>query len=270
MLTALQWYNVAKKDARPKPDLNSHPSQRNHRFFDSKGPGGVITPRPSTSTLHAHGGQDLEIDKDHIIQYAHFGYVYCMLLARDRSGHDWNEETLISGGGDGVINLWTLDRKLGGILRKPFSLENGDESILTLALDGTLLYSGRLDGDVNVWDLDTRQLIRRVKAHTADILALTVGHGFIFAGGANGFAKVSEPPISFCSTVDDGKRFNSRYECTSRWKAHDQLILASAIATHKEKAIYVTGGNDDCVAIWDVDGCVRDAQKPSMTSNGSQ
>lgn len=151
----------------------------------------MVTPRPSVTTLHPHGGQDLEIDKDHIIQYAHYGYVYCMLLAKDANGHDSNEETLISGGGDGIINLWSLDRNSGGIVRTPLPLENGDESVLSLALDGTLLYSGRLDGEVNVWDLDTRQLIRRVKAHTADVLTLTVGHGLIFTGGANGFAKVS-------------------------------------------------------------------------------
>ena len=97
----------------------------------------------------------------------------------------------MSGGGDGVINLWTLDRKSGRLLDNPTSLENGDESVLALALDGTLLYSGRLEGDVNVWDLDTRQLIRTVKAHTTDVLTLTVGHGHIFTGSAKGFAKVS-------------------------------------------------------------------------------
>ncbi len=133
----------------------------------------------------------MEIDKDHIRQYAHYGYVYCMLLDKDPHGHETNEETLISGGGDGVINLWTLDRKSGRLLDSPVSLGSGDESVLTLALDGTLLYSGRLEGDVNVWDLDTRQLIRIVKAHTADVLTMTVGHGLIFTGSANGFAKVS-------------------------------------------------------------------------------
>lgn len=190
-LNSLQWYDISKRDSRPTPDLTAHPSQRNHRFFDSKGPGGVITPRPSTSTLDVHGGQDLEIDKDHILQYAHYGYVYCMLLAKDVNGRDLSEESLISGGGDGVIKIWTLDRKTGEIDRNPLSLENGDDSILTIALDGTLLYSGRLDGDINVWDLDTCQLIRRVKAHRADVLTLAIGHGLIFTGGANGFAKVS-------------------------------------------------------------------------------
>lgn len=140
--------------------------------------------------LYAHGGQDLEIDEDDIVQYAHYGYVYCMLLVSSLSGDDFDEELLISGGGDGVIKIWTLDPKSGGAISHPLLLENGDESVLTMALEGTLLYSGRLDGEVNVWDIETRQLVRRVKSHTTDILTLAVGHGLVFIGSANGTAKV--------------------------------------------------------------------------------
>ena len=136
------------------------------------------------------GGRDLEIDKDHIIQYAHYGYVYCMLLARGLSD-DADVETLISGGGDGTIKLWSLDSDVDDGPKKSVSLENGDDSVLALALDGTVLYSGRLEGAVDIWDLDTRQLIRMVQAHTADTLTLAVGHGLIFSGAANGSAKVT-------------------------------------------------------------------------------
>ena len=115
-----------------------------------------------------------------------------MLLAKGLSGNEADEETLISGGGDGTIKLWRLDRRASGAITDPISLENGDDSVLALALDGTFLYSGRLEGDINVWDLDTRQLIRRVKAHTVDVLTLAVGHGLIFSGGANGYAKVNK------------------------------------------------------------------------------
>lgn len=145
---------------------------------------------------HVHSGQTLEIDKDHIIQYAHYGYVYCMLLAKNVNGYDSDEEILISGGGDGTIKLWSLDQDRDYAITNPVSLENGDESILTMTLDGTILYSGRLDGDINVWDLDTRQLIRRVNTNAADILTLAVGYGLIFTGSADGVAKV-------------GYRFNS-------------------------------------------------------------
>ena len=64
------------------------------------------------------------------------------------------------------------------------------------------------------------------------------------------------------------QQFDSRYECITRWKAHDQLILASAIAHHDGKAIYVTGGNDDCIAIWDIGDHVKDPRKGSVASNG--
>ena len=147
-------------------------------------------PRPSNSSLYAHGGQDLEIDEGDIVQYAHYGYVYCMLLVRDPSSDDAEDEVLISGGGDGVIKIWTLDPDGGGAIGHPLSLEYGDESVLTMAVNGTLLYSGRLDGEVNVWDIETRQLVRRVEAHTSDILTLAVAHGLIFAGSASGIAKV--------------------------------------------------------------------------------
>ncbi len=66
------------------------------------------------------------------------------------------------------------------------------------------------------------------------------------------------------------KKFNMRYECISKWKAHDQLILASATTTYNSKAIYVTGGNDDCVAIWDVDFRAKPPQNLSKSSNGTR
>ena len=188
-----KWYDISQKDERPLPDPKSHPSYRNHRFFDSKGPTGVSTPRPTSSSgSRVVGGRDLEIDKDHIIQYAHFGYVYCMLLAQGL-GDDPQAENLISGGGDGTIKIWSLEDESDMTPIKAAVLENGDESVLSLALEGTLLYSGRLEGNVDIWDLDTQQLIQTVSTHTADILTLSVGHDLLFSGAANGVSKVCFP-----------------------------------------------------------------------------
>ena len=190
MADAQKWYDISQKDERPLPDPKSHPSYRNHRFFDSKGPTGVSTPRPTSSSgSRVIGGQDLEIDKDHIIQYAHFGYVYCMLLAQGLRD-DPHAENLISGGGDGTIKIWSLEDGSDVAPIKAAVLENGDESVLSLALEGTLLYSGRLEGNVDIWDLDTQQLIQIVSTDTTDILTLSVGHGLLFSGAANGVSKV--------------------------------------------------------------------------------
>lgn len=113
-----------------------------------------------------------------------------MLLARGLSSGGNDSETLISGGGDGTVKLWPLQSDQDGAITKPICLERGDESVLSMALDSTVLYCGRSEGEVDVWDLDTRQLIRTVKAHESDVLTLAVGHGFIFSGGSNGIAKV--------------------------------------------------------------------------------
>lgn len=196
MLTGKKWYDLKEKDQRPRPTLASHPSERKNKFFDSTGPGGVQTPKPTggdTKLRDAVGGQYLEIDRHDIHQFAHYGYVYCMLLGKGILPEAPSEEILVSGGGDGRILLWRIDANSGGAISHAHTLEDGreeGESILSLARDGSFLYSGRFDGEVNVWDLETRQLVRSLKANTGDVLTMSLGGGFLFAGGISGAVQV--------------------------------------------------------------------------------
>ena len=48
------------------------------------------------------------------------------------------------------------------------------------------------------------------------------------------------------------QRFNHQYRCTQKWEAHKGLVLASAISVYRGRRIYITGGNDNDVAIWDI------------------
>lgn len=194
-LTQRQWYDLNEKDRRPKPTPILHPWLREDRFFDSLGPGGVRTPRPESvkdHPTHAEGGQDLEIDKSHIHQYAHYGYVYCMVLAKGLRD-DLKEEILISGGGDGAIKLWTVGGEDGAIseLHKLDDGRDEGDSVLSLVLDGPFLYAGRMNGEVNVWDLETRQLVRNLRTKTEDVLALSFGGGYLFCAGVSGTVDVS-------------------------------------------------------------------------------
>jgi di- and tripeptidase len=105
-----------------------------------------------------------------------------------------SEEVLVSGGGDGRILLWRIDPSQRGAISSIYTLEDGreeGESILSLAREGSFLYSGRFDGEVNVWDLETRQLVRSLKASTGDVHTLTLGAGILYAGGRTGTVQVS-------------------------------------------------------------------------------
>jgi len=132
----------------------------------------------------------LQLDKDYIKIFAHYGYIYCMLLLRGIVTDDPKEEVLVSGGGDGAIKLWTLDKKAGAITEL-FQLGDATgDSVLSLALDGTFLIGGMIEGKINIWDLDTRQIVRVLRTNVTDVLALSVGGGCLFAAGANGKIEV--------------------------------------------------------------------------------
>jgi len=190
--TSIQWCSIGQRRSRPPPDLDAHPWQRNHRFFDSKGPGGIPTPRSDYVGEYFHqGGQILEIGRDDIVQYAHYGYVYCMIITKDTFGaFVKDDEILISGGGDGSVKIWNIDLQNDGI-DTANTLQNGDDSVLSMTLNGNFLYSGKVDGHVDVWDLEHLQLIQTIQAYDVDVLTVQVACGMMFTGGANGLIKVS-------------------------------------------------------------------------------
>ena len=63
------------------------------------------------------------------------------------------------------------------------------------------------------------------------------------------------------------RKFDRQYQLKSRLKAHEGRILASAFGHHNKRPIYVTGGNDDTMAIWDVSDCISTPTAATKTSN---
>jgi di- and tripeptidase len=117
-----------------------------------------------------------------------------MLLVEGIVTDDPEEEVLVSGSGDGTINVWSLLPNQGGRIKELFSLGGNREDrepVYSLALDGTFLISGRSDGEVNIWDLETRQLVRTLKSKVDDVRGLSIGGNYLFTAGANGNVEVS-------------------------------------------------------------------------------
>ncbi|EHA47219.1 WD repeat-containing protein [Pyricularia oryzae 70-15] len=272
--TSIQWVRLNDPEARVLHESAQHPDRRYHRFFDSKAVGGTSTPRRNDDrfSMIPKAQSVLEISQGAIHQFAHFGYVYCMLISRGptvRVGQD--EDVLISGGGDGTIKLWRLAHHAKttdgsvqtgaeeGIEEIMVLGTDEAESVLSLAIDGSFLYSGKLDGVIELWDLDTKQKLRVIKAHDADVMTLQIRWGLLWSAAANGVATKH-------STVNDNRDASPgsdlashKYRCLSRWTAHDGKILASAATSHKGERFFITGANDDNVCVWRVNDCIDGA-----------
>ncbi|EGW35308.1 uncharacterized protein SPAPADRAFT_146412 [Spathaspora passalidarum NRRL Y-27907] len=155
-----------------RSNIERLPSFRYDKFFDSKGPGGSqntlqtkheIYRKNSSSTTrnspHTKHLKLVEAGSEDIIRFSHNGYVYCMDIVNAEIGDFHERKYLISGGGDGSINIWSIDPSNGGTPVKLTSLAN-EESVLSMSVQGSLLYVGLGNSCVNVWDLTTLQLIR--------------------------------------------------------------------------------------------------------------
>lgn len=255
--TTIQWFRQYEIDSDPAEESVQSRPRAGDQFFNSRGPGGFSHPKQSEAAViprHARGGHRVEISRENVQQFAHYGYVYCMLLAKDGVPENVGNETLITGGGDGAIKLWKLNSQNGGAIEEWYTLEDGREEghcILSIAIDGTFLYAGRTGGEVDVWDLDTRQLMRNIKAHRDDVLTICVGGGFVFSGDVSG-------------TV---RKFDRHHQLNNKLQAHDGRILASAFGFYKQRPVYVTGSNDNSIAVWDISDCMRSGAAPSKSSD---
>lgn len=113
-----------------------------------------------------------------------------------------DSELLLTASGDGMVKIWSLGQQKGDESTENAPIEvaalnNGFNSVLSVTVDGPFLYCGLDDGLINVWNLESRQIVRRVSNVSGDVWALDVMNGHILSGDSSGLVKVSyyEPLI---------------------------------------------------------------------------
>lgn len=131
----------------------------------------------------------LNFKRDHHKLFCHHGYVYAMLLVRGLVESAPTEEVLLTGAGDGVVKLWRLGRDSDTVPNQIGKLQNADP-VLSIAVDGSFLYCGLAGGALNIWNLDSHQLVKRITRHSSDLWAVDIIRGIAVCGESNGIVKV--------------------------------------------------------------------------------
>lgn len=160
-----------------------------------------MTPRPICCLDSARsGGQLVTFNRTHYRAYAHSSYVYCMLLVQAVHQHDIGNELLVTGGGDGTVKTWSLDKLESTGLVVNHKFKNASTSVLSLTHNGTFLYAGLADGRVQVYNLDSQQLVQKINILSEEVTTLQVVGGVAFCGTSNGLLKVcgGAVPLKCC------------------------------------------------------------------------
>ncbi|THH19346.1 hypothetical protein EW146_g1817 [Bondarzewia mesenterica] len=262
--TSLQWYTFPAflpDTFLPSSSGTSTPTaatKKAHKFFDSSPryyrpvevvpSSGVQTPTQDADG-HVQLSQCpepravLDIPAENVIDSAHYGYVYCMvLMPSTRDGSDdpplgvGGKVHLATGSGDESVKLWECTSE-GPRLVHTFECYHG--AVLSLVARGDIIYAGCQEGYVKVWDTQTKTLVRTIIVQeNVDVLSLSMMHSDVYTCSANGQVK----------------RYSDTYDCTASWKAHDGIILSSIVCRCEESGEYrlVSGGNDDMIKLWNI------------------
>lgn len=215
-----------------------------HSFFNSR-PGSPdlyrTSPASSTSfpfpktpsrpaTPHATSIPDrIIIPHNNVVSSAHYGYIYCMTLFKRSNDVTW----LVSGSGDSDVKIWEC-RPAGG-LKFLFSFDGLSGAVFSLGSRDDLLFAGLQNGQVKVWDMETKACIRTILAHSSDVLSLALVGTDLYTASAEGQVL----------------RFDASFDCTATFQAHSGAILSTFIMPiNEDRFELITAGHDAYVKLW--------------------
>nr|GAT50616.1 beta-Ala-His dipeptidase [Mycena chlorophos] len=267
--TSIQWFDFNTDLQPPSPTGlpgtgTSTPRQRDpHKFFDSypqyerkpadiyanNGPGAQPRSRDISPPASECGGKSprafLNIPAENVVEFAHFGYIYCMALLQEEGRT--SRVRLATGGGDEFIKIWDCSDKTPTELHA-FECTNNGAIYSLVVKDDSTVFAGCQDGSVKVLDLDTKTIVRSIIVQEGvDVLSLSMVGGDLYACSANG--KV--------------QRFSASFDCTASWTAHDGIVLSSIITEDAVRPTLITGGNDHHIKMWELSSSLPSAPSPA-------
>ncbi|KAJ7645615.1 hypothetical protein DFH06DRAFT_1211918 [Mycena polygramma] len=252
--TSLQWYDFSSEH-HPINSLNglsdigsasgTSTPRKAHKFFDSypqyeRKPADIHANNNASRDTSPHSDRStvplprayLNIPAENVIDSAHYGYIYCMVLLQDGEPG----VRLVTGSGDESVKIWDCSSKPPTELHA-FECNNG--AIYSLVAKDETVYAGCQDGSVKVLDLETKTSVRTILVQEGiDVLSISLIHSDLYTCSANGLVQ----------------RFSASFDCTASWQAHTGIVLSSVIGytDTKDHPCLITGGNDDHIKVWEL------------------
>ncbi|KAF8908992.1 hypothetical protein CPB84DRAFT_1673831 [Gymnopilus junonius] len=232
--TSLQWYTFQDPMPSSASFFDSYPQyeRKPADIFANNGMPGRGSPdsdRSDVSTPQEY----LSIPSSNVIDPAHYGYIYCMVVLHSDRGVE-----LATGSGDETVKLWSCDSETPELVHE-FFCSHG--AVLALVALGDTIYAGCQDGYVRVFDLETKTLVRTIIVQEGiDIIAMSMLGSDLYTCTANGWIK----------------RWSASFDCTASWKGHDGIVLSSIVTNRSDSDssgfCLISGGNDEHIKVWEV------------------
>jgi WD40 repeat protein len=191
-------------------------------------------------------------------------------------------EHVISGGHDGAVKIWNLQR--GALVR---NLADGGDPVAAIAVspDGAYVVAGNQAGQILLWEAASGSLAITIAADTQAVncLAFSPDGRYLVSGGDTGTIKVWDAadgsllktipghagPVKAVAVSHDGQFISSggNDRAVKVWRLEDGRLLrvlrghtnwVEAVAFAPGDAVLASGGRDGRIILWDIgDGTER-------------
>ena len=149
--------------------------------------------------------------------------------------------------------------------------KNEGLGVLSMAYSDIFLYVGFTNGKGSCpIGLDSRQLVQKLDVRCGDIGAIEVIGGKAFCGGSGGYIKV----LQLLSLT--GKALLIATAIQFRVRRASKLVRTpwarswgSTVFSAQDRDLFITGGNDNTVAFWDVTDRSTVSSKTLPFGNGT-
>ncbi|CEP13700.1 hypothetical protein [Parasitella parasitica] len=246
--TSIQWYDFNEKSANGSSVFANNKNCQKTQFFKLFHDLGL---HPSKQSVQEEKDViQCVIRANNVYSNAHDGYIYCIAYSKDIPNLAGEAQVMVMLKSVYLGSVWSI--RVDKTLHHHKTLTGGDpdRGILSLALsDEGYLFCGVQGGHVQIWDLETYQLIKTVVAHTDDVLSVIANRSGFISASADGSIKVLiSQTVQVISYLMYMQFWNEAFNLKETIEKYNGIILSMAQSNEH----LFTGSNDHSIKIWNM------------------